>query len=74
MAEIKEERTTIVDTMDKIHKDEKGNITCCGGLLQMTMHIDGTDFYESQYKCECGNCISIHTKIDEKDMMLLKEV
>lgn len=74
MAEIKEDRTTIVDTMDKIHKDRYGNIICCGGLLEMTMHLDGKGFFETQYKCKCGNCIAIHTERDEEDIVLQDEV
>lgn len=68
MSEIKTEVSTITDTLDKIHKTKDG-ITCCGGIMKMIMHIDGIDFYEYQYKCECGNVITMHYKRDEEDIM-----
>lgn len=74
MAKIKENRTTYTDTMDKIHKDENGRITCCGRNIMMVSHIDGIDFYDYNYQCECGNCINAHTKRDEYDKELWGEV
>lgn len=63
MAEFKQENSIITDTMDKMRVSKYG-ITCCG-LMQMKMHIDGTDFYESTWQCECGNVIKVRTKREE---------
>lgn len=67
MAEIKEGKSVISDSMDKLHRTKDG-ITCCGGLMKMIMHIDGKDFYEFQYQCECGNLISVCTEREEEDI------
>lgn len=71
MSKIESKSKTIIDTMNKIHK-EGNNIVCCGGLLEMTCHIDGTDFYSTQYQCECGNVINVNTKRSKSDMMRWK--
>lgn len=59
--EIKKGRSIYNDTMNKIHKTDKG-IECCGGLMKCVCHIDGAKFYINQYECECGNHISVETK------------
>lgn len=66
--EIKTGRTIVTDTMNKIHKTDKG-IECCGKKAKMTAHIDGRDFYSYSYKCECGNEICIKRKRSKSDMM-----
>lgn len=66
MAEIKNGRSTIVDVMDRIHKTNKG-IECCGGVMRMIAHIDGTDFCSYEYECECGNHITVTTERTEED-------
>lgn len=64
--QIKKGRTTYTDTMDKIHEGKDG-ITCCGGLMRIAAHIDGTDFYSYQYHCECGNNIEVKVMRSKKD-------
>ena len=55
-------------------KEENGNIVCenCGAEdgLTLTMHLDATDYYISNYRCKCGNIISIKTERDEASKML----
>lgn len=67
MAKLKMGRSTYADTMDKIHFVNPENIECCGKNISMTSHIDGIDFYEYNYQCECGNQISVHTKRNEEE-------
>ena len=68
---IKKERMTVEDTMDKLVELEQG-ITCgCDNPgLQMTMHLDGTDYYQSNYICECGNQICVVVERDKESMDL----
>lgn len=69
---VKFDKTTLTDTCDNIVKDEKGNYMCgCGNSkLQMTMHIDGADFYFYNYKCvSCGNVFEAKTERDEDDIL-----
>lgn len=50
----------VEDTMDKLVDMGKGfTCGCENPQLAMTMHIDGTDFYQYNYVCECGNQISL---------------
>lgn len=61
MAEIKKGDCTYTDTLDKIHETDKG-LECCGGNMQLIMHLDCEDCCESRYQCECGNIISVRLK------------
>ena len=60
---IEKGRMVVEDTMDKLVEKEEG-ITCgCENpQITMTMHIDGTDFYEYHYVCDCGNQIVVTRK------------
>lgn len=53
-------------TYDGVKEDENGNIVCekCGqpDRVTMGMHLDGKDFYQTVYDCECGNMINATTK------------
>jgi len=67
MSEIKIGNTKFKDTMNKIHKKGKV-IMCCDKLVRMVSHIDGRDFYEYTYNCECGNVINAYTKRKKEDI------
>lgn len=62
---------TVEDTMDKLIETAVG-ITCgCEEpSLRMTMHLDGTDYYQSNYACQCGNQIVMVVERDEASKML----
>ena len=64
---IKKDRMTVEDTMDKIVEVEHG-ITCgCENpQLRMTMHMDLTDSYQTNYVCDCGNQIVVVVERDEE--------
>ena len=68
---IKKGRITVEDIMDKLVDSEQG-ITCgCDNpSLKMTMHLDCTDYYQSNYICECGNQICVVVERDEESMDL----
>ena len=42
---------------------------CYGSKATSIMHLDGKDFFENHYQCECGNTISIRTKRTGEDAM-----
>jgi hypothetical protein len=68
---IEKERMVVEDTMDKLVEIEQG-ITCgCEKpSLTMTMHLDGTDFYQSNYVCQCGNQISLVVERNPEDVWM----
>lgn len=57
------------DTENRLAESKNG-ITCgCENpQLQMVSHIDGVDFYAYQYKCNCGNCITVTKKREETEV------
>lgn len=61
---------TIQDTNNNLIETKEG-ITCgCENPeLKMVYHIDGKDFYSYQYKCSCGNTISMSCKRSNEDEM-----
>ena len=62
---------TVTDTMDKLVQVADGGYRCkCSGMLTMTAHVDGTDFYATTYQCDCGNVINVSMKRSEEDMMI----
>jgi len=65
---------TVCDTMDKLIETEDG-VTCgCGNpSLKLVCHMDGTDIYGYQYRCDCGNSISVACKRDEESLMFFEE-
>lgn len=66
---IEKDNMTVEDTEDNLIETEEG-ITCGCGMpnLQMVCHVDGTDYYCTQYKCKCGNTITtVDMKRDEED-------
>lgn len=65
---IEKDNMTVEDTKDNLIETEEG-ITCgCGTPdLQMTCHVDETDYCCTQYKCKCGNTITVDMKRDEED-------
>ena len=66
---IEKEDTVIEDTNDRLVKNING-ITCgCGNpQLQMFYHSDGVNFYTYQYKCMCGNTITVTKRREETEM------
>lgn len=61
--EIKRNNSVVVDEMDRLIEDKQGvRCGCKDPCLRITCHMDGTDFYQSVYKCECGNVITVTTK------------
>lgn len=52
---------------------EKDGKICCekcySSKAKSTMHLDGKEFFENHYQCECGNCISVRTKRTGEDAM-----
>lgn len=65
---IEKDDMTVEDTKDNLIETEEG-ITCgCGNPnLQMAFHVDGVDYYCTQYKCKCGNSITVNGKRSEED-------
>lgn len=68
---IEKENMKIEDTHNKLVETEKG-VTCgCENPdLKMIYHIDAKDFYGYDYKCSCGNAISVTHKRAKEDMMM----
>ena len=66
--EFKQGRTEIIDSMDKIHENEHGNIVCCKEGFELMMHADGTNYFMNTYRClGCGNTIKTKTKRTKED-------
>jgi hypothetical protein len=60
-------RMKVTDTDDKIVETEHGISCGCGNaILSLNTHIDGVDFYESIYSCQCGNSISVRVKREKE--------
>lgn len=72
--EIKKDRMTIKDTKDNLIETKDG-ITCgCGNpSLRMVCHVDGKDFYGYQYRCACGNSISMECKRDKESLLFFED-
>lgn len=66
-------RMTVEDTMDKLVERDNG-ITCgCDKpILRMTVHMDGTEFSQTNYACTCGNQISVVVKRSEEEKFYWK--
>lgn len=63
---IEEGRTTVIDTMDKIHVNKHGDIECCRRELRYIAHGDGRDCTTSTCNCDCGNVIIVKNKRDKE--------
>ena len=64
----------IEDTMDKLVETEEGFTCGCGNAsFRMTMHLDGMDFYQYNYVCDCGNKITVFGKRKEFDNFWLDD-
>ena len=64
---IEQEGMIVEDTMDRLVETEE-EITCgCGDPeLTITMYLDGLDYYQYNYSCQCGNQIVMMAKIEEE--------